>query len=291
MELDIAMAYALAAYLMWGLFPAFFPLLEPASPLEIIGHRIIWTAVFMSIVLTVSSKFRGNSHWRELRTATPKTWLWLCLAGALVAINWLIYVIAVNSEHVADAALGYFINPLVSVALGMLFLSERLYRLQLAAIGLATLAVVVLTILGGQPPLLALGLAFSFGFYGLVKKRVGLSAIASLTAETLILLPAAVGYIAYLEFSDQSAFAQRGLLLMSAGVVTALPLLAFGAAAKRIDLSTIGMLQYMTPTMQMLWAVFVVSEHIPPARWAAFGIIWLAVALYIFDLLRRRTAH
>ena len=285
------MAYALAAYLMWGLFPAFFPLLEPASPLEIIGHRIIWTAVFMSIVLTVSSKFRGNSSWRELRTATPKTWLWLCLAGALVAINWLIYVIAVNSGHVADAALGYFINPLVSVALGMIFLSERLYRLQLAAIGLATLAVVVLTILGGQPPLLALGLAFSFGFYGLVKKRVGLSAFASLTAETLILLPAAVSYIVYLELSDHSAFAQRSLLLMSAGVVTALPLLAFGAAAKRIDLSTIGMLQYMTPTMQMLWAVFVVSEHIPPARWVAFGIIWLAVALYIFDLLRRRTAH
>lgn len=284
------MVFAVAAYLMWGLFPAFFPLLEPAMPLEIIAHRIIWTAVFMSLVLSFTT-----SGWRELRTADRKTWGRLALAGTLVALNWLIYVIAVNSGHVAEAALGYFINPLVSVGLGMLFLAERLRGLQLTAITLATIAVVMLTLLGGEPPLLALGLAFSFGFYGLVKKQVKLSATASLTAETLLLLPVALGYLCFVELSGNGTFfGESGghtLLLMSAGVVTALPLLAFGMAAKRIDLSTIGMLQYITPTMQMLWAVFVVSEHIPVTRWVAFCIIWLAVALYIFDLLRHRASR
>lgn len=195
------MVFAVAAYLMWGLFPAFFPLLEPAMPLEIIAHRIIWTAVFMSLVLSFTT-----SGWRELRTADRKTWGRLALAGTLVALNWLIYVIAVNSGHVAEAALGYFINPLVSVGLGMLFLAERLRGLQLTAITLATIAVVMLTLLGGEPPLLALGLAFSFGFYGLVKKQVKLSATASLTAETLLLLPVALGYLCFVELSGNGTF-------------------------------------------------------------------------------------
>ena len=213
----------------------------------------------------------------------------------LVATNWLVYVIAVNSNHVADAALGYYINPLVNVLLGLVFLSERLRPLQKTSITVAATAVVMLTIIAGQPPVQALMLAFSFGFYGLVKKRVDMSAMASLTAETLILAPVAAGYLLVLEARGTGTFGHvsvgHSLLLMTAGLVTAVPLLLFGIAARRIQLSTIGMLQYLTPTMQMLWAVFVTREEIAPLRWVAFGIIWVAVALYFLDILRFRSAN
>lgn len=284
------MFLALVAYLLWGLFPAFFPLLEPAAPVEIIGHRIVWTAMAMTMVLSFT-----KSGWSELRQATKRTWLWVCLASVLVTANWLVYVIAVNSGHVADAALGYFINPLVSVLLGIVFLSERLRPLQITSISIASIAVVMLSIISGQPPVLALLLAFSFGLYGLVKKRVPLSSASSLTAETIVITPVALGYLIFLEVNNTGTFGHGGLghsvLLMMAGVVTATPLLLFGMAAKRIQLSTIGMLQYITPTMQMLWAVFVMRETIEPIRWLAFVIIWVAVILYFIDLFRFRSAQ
>lgn len=255
--------------------------------MEILTHRIVWTAVFMSIFLTVGRR------WSELKTANRQTWGWVLLASVLVALNWLIYIIAINSGHVADAALGYFINPLVSVFLGVLFLSERLRRLQVLSIALAAIAVLLLTFLGGQPPIIALGLAFSFGFYGLVKKRISMSSPASLTGETLVLAPFAVTYMLYLELTGPGTFIDYGAghfaLLLSAGLVTALPLLLFGTATKHISLSTIGMLQYLTPTMQMLWAVFVVNEHIAPLRWVGFIIIWGAVALYLLDIVLHST--
>ena len=284
------MPFAIAAYVLWGIFPAFFPLLTPAAPLEIIGHRIVWTAVVMSIIMSCT-----KTGWSELRRASVRTWGWLGLASVLVATNWLVYVIAVNSNHVADAALGYYINPLVNVLLGLVFLSERLRPLQKTSITVAATAVVMLTIIAGQPPVQALMLAFSFGFYGLVKKRVDMSAMASLTAETLILAPVAAGYLLVLEARGTGTFGHisvgHSLLLMTAGLVTAVPLLLFGIAARRIQLSTIGMLQYLTPTMQMLWAVFVTREEIAPLRWVAFGIIWVAVALYFLDILRFRSTN
>lgn len=284
------MPFAIAAYVLWGIFPAFFPLLTPAAPLEIIGHRIVWTAVVMSIIMSCT-----KTGWSELRRASVRTWGWLGLASVLVATNWLVYVIAVNSNHVADAALGYYINPLVNVLLGLVFLSERLRPLQKTSITVAATAVVMLTIIAGQPPVQALMLAFSFGFYGLVKKRVDMSAMASLTAETLILAPVAAGYLLVLEARSTGTFGHvsvwHSLLLMTAGLVTAVPLLLFGIAARRIQLSTIGMLQYLTPTMQMLWAVFVTREEIAPLRWVAFGIIWVAVALYFLDILRFRSTN
>ena len=284
------MPFSIAAYVLWGIFPAFFPLLTPAAPLEIIGHRIVWTAVVMSIIMSCT-----KTGWSELRQASVRTWGWLGLASVLVATNWLVYVIAVNSNHVADAALGYYINPLVNVLLGLVFLSERLRPFQKTSITVAATAVVMLTIIAGQPPVQALMLAFSFGFYGLVKKRVDMSAMASLTAETLILAPVAAGYLLVLEARGTGTFGHisvgHSLLLMTAGLVTAVPLLLFGIAARRIQLSTIGMLQYLTPTMQMLWAVFVTREEIAPLRWVAFGIIWVAVALYFLDILRFRSTN
>lgn len=280
------MFFGVSAYLLWGIFPAYFPLLEPAAPLEIIAHRIIWTLVFMSVVLTLSRR------WGELFRASRHTWIRLALAGFLVAINWLVYVIAVNSGHVADAALGYFINPLVSVLLGVVFLHERLRPLQTMSVLIAAAAVLLLTVVGGQPPVMGLMLALSFGFYGLVKKGLPVSAQASVTAETIVTAPFALAYLFWLHAQGTSTFGTHGtthaLLLMSAGVVTAIPLLLFGAAARRIPLATIGMLQYMTPTMQMLWAVFIMQEHLSQIRWIGFVIIWISVALYLLDLALRQ---
>ncbi len=280
------MIYGVLAYLSWGLFPAFFPLLMPASPLEILAHRVLWTAVVMAVVVTVR---RG---WAELRTASRRTWLQMIAAGLLISANWGIYVLAVNTGHVADAALGYFINPLLSILLGVLLLGERLRGLQLGAVGIAVLGVIQLTFLSGQAPVMALGMAVTFGFYGLVKKRVQVSATSSLTAETLVVAPLGLAWIIWLESSGQGTFLSEGpthsLLLITSGLITTIPLLLFGLAAKRLPLSTIGMIQYLTPTLQMLWALFVTQEHMPAARWVGFIIIWIAVALYLADLLRQR---
>lgn len=280
------MIYGVIAYLGWGLFPAYFPLLLPAGPIEILAHRILWTAVFMVVVLSLR---RG---WGELRAADRGTWIRTVLASLFIAANWLTYVIAVNSGHVTEAALGYFINPLVSVVFGIIFFREQLRRLQVLSVLIAFAGVVLLTVLGGQPPLLALLLAFTFGVYGAIKKQVKLSAAGSLTAETLVLLPLAVVYLIWLESSGQGTFLDNGpshmLLLISSGVVTAIPLLMFAMAAKAIPLSTVGMLQYITPTLQMLWALFVVNEHLEPVRWIGFIIIWIAVAIYLLDNLAQR---
>lgn len=281
-----SMAYTLLAYLMWGFFPAFFPLLLPAGPLEILSHRLVWCALFMIVALFT---IRG---WGELRAASKKQWAWLALAGMLVSSNWGIYVVAVNSGHVAEAALGYFINPLLSIALGMLFLGERLSRWQLVSIAIAAAGVIWLTLLTGQPPILAIGLALTFGFYGLIKKQVTISAAASLTAETLVMAPLALIYLAWLAQTGESTFTSEGAghtaLLIVSGIVTAGPLFFFGAGAKQIPLATVGMLQYITPTMQMLWALFVTHEYLSTSKWVGYIIIWIAVAVYLADLVRAR---
>lgn len=275
------MIFGLLAYLLWGLFPAFFPLLLPAGPVEILAHRVLWTAVIMSVVLTV---VKG---WGQLRRASARTWGLLIAAGALISANWGIYVLAVNTGHVADAALGYFINPLLSVLLGVLFLGERLNRMQTVAVVIAAVGVLQLTFLSGQAPVMALGMAVSFGLYGLVKKRVAVSPTASLTAETLVIAPLALTYLLLIDGTFLTEGPGHTALLVLSGLITTLPLLLFGMAAKRLPLSTIGMIQYMTPTMQMLWALFVTQEHLSPARWVGFIIIWVAVAIYLTDLMRR----
>jgi len=279
------MIFGLLAYLLWGLFPAFFPLLLPAGPVEILAHRIVWTAVTMALLLTV---MRG---WGQLRRASRRTWGLLVAAGMLISANWGIYVLAVNTGHVADAALGYFINPLLSVLLGVVFLGERLNRWQTLAVVIAAVGVLQLTFLSGQAPVMALGMAITFGLYGLVKKRVQVSPTASLTAETLVIAPLALIYLLLIDGTFLTEGPGHTALLVASGLITTAPLLLFGMAAKRLPLSTIGMIQYLTPTMQMLWALFITQEYLSPARWVGFIIIWVAVAIYLADIVRRRRHH
>ncbi|WP_394281083.1 EamA family transporter RarD [Corynebacterium sp.] len=278
------MIYGLFAYLTWGLFPAFFPLLKPAGPVEILAHRVVWTAVLMVVVLTITRR------WGELRQAGGRQWLLIALSGALITANWGIYVLAVNSGNVADAALGYFINPLFSVLLGVIFLKERLRKWQVFAVGIAALGVIWLLVFSAQPPIMALGMTVTFGLYGLAKKRVKISAQASLAGETLAMFPLAAGFLIWLEATGRGTAMSEGpvhaLLLVTSGLVTAIPLLLYGAGAKHLNLTTLGMLQYITPTMQMLWALFVTQEHLSTSRWVGFIIIWVAVAIYLWDILR-----
>lgn len=278
------MIYTLGAYLMWGFFPAFFPTLLPASPLEILAHRVLWTAVLMTGYLL------ARGRWRELRAMSARTWGWMAACGVTITINWGTYVVAVNSNHVADAALGYFINPLVSVALGIIFLRETLRRAQAVSVGIATLAVLWLTFMTGQAPYISLALALSFGFYGLMKKRITVSSTGSVAAESLVMAPLALGFITYLEATGRGTLFTEGPahigLLIASGAITAAPLLCFAAGAKKLPLATIGMLQYITPTMQMLWALLVNHEQMSTPRWVGFIIIWIAVGIYLADLVR-----
>ena len=275
------MLWGFAAYIMWGFFPAFFPLLEPAAPVEILAHRFIWTLVFVLLLLLALRRIK------LLREITPREWIRVAVASLLISVNWGLYIYAVNSGHVADAALGYFINPLVSVVLGVLLLRESLRPMQKLSVAIAAVAVVILTIALGQPPIISLGLALSLGFYGLAKKRMRLEPLQSLAAETMVLAPIAVIYLLWL--GPESTFTTEGgghtALLMVAGVVTALPLLAFARAAQEMSLTSLGMIQYLTPVMQMLWAVFVTKEHIEPMRWVGFSIIWVAVVIFIIDMV------
>lgn len=282
------MIWGIACYAMWGFFPAFFPLLEPAAPMEILAHRFVWTLVFVILVLLIVGRRHGGGF-RWLRSVGAAQWTRIAVAAVAIGVNWGIYIYAVNNGHVADAALGYFINPLVSVVLGVLVLHERLRRLQWTAVAVAGTAVIVLTVALGQPPVLSLLLALSFGLYGLLKKKVTLPPLQSLAAETVVLAPLGLAYLGWLQAQGENTALQGGhgaghvALLATAGVVTALPLLCFARAAHELPLTTLGMLQYLTPVLQMLWAVFVAHEDIEPARWVGFGLIWVAVIIFAVD--------
>jgi chloramphenicol-sensitive protein RarD len=279
---------AVAAYTLWGLFPAFWALFEPASALEVLAHRIAWTMVLMGAVLAVA---RG---WRMLRGLGLRGWLMVTAASIAIAANGGLFIYGVGIHHVVEIALGYFMSPLLSVLLGVLVLRERLRAIQWLAVALAVGAVVVLTVWSGGPPWLALALATSFGVYGLIKKTIPLSATASLTAEGLVLGPVAVGYLGWLAAVGHGTFGHgvgHTVLLISGGPVTAIPLLLFGAAARRIPLATVGTLMYLTPTLQFLWGAFVNHEPVPVTELAGFVLVWLALAIFTVDLCRaqRRT--
>ncbi|WP_319436453.1 EamA family transporter RarD [Mycobacterium sp. RTGN5] len=277
--------YGIGAYGSWGLFPAFFPLLKPAGALEVLAHRIVWTLVLMVGVVVAMRKLSA------VRSITGRTWLLLVCASGLVSTNWVIYVYAVNNGHVVDAALGYFINPLVSVLLGVLIFRERLNRAQVVALAIALAAVVLLAIEVGGPPFIALGLAFSFGLYGAVKKVVPTDPRVSVGLEAAIAAPFAIVYIAVLQLSGHGQFTNNGAghiaLMILSGPITAIPLLFFAAAAQRLPLVTLGLLMYLTPAMQMTWGVVVAHEPMPPARWVGFALIWLALLVFSGDALRR----
>jgi chloramphenicol-sensitive protein RarD len=280
--------YGIGAYAMWGVFPAFFPLLKPASALEVLAHRIVWTTVLMVVVVAVARRLR------DIRAITPRVWLLLVCASALISINWGIFIYAVTNGHVVDAALGYFITPLVTVALGLLIFRERLNRAQLGALAIAVVAVVVFTVDVGAPPIIGLGLALSFGLYGVVKKVVPTDPRVSVGIEAAVAAPLALAYIVVLEKSGPGTFTDFGpghiALLVLSGAITALPLLLFAAAAQRLPLVTMGLMFYLNPAMQLTWGVFVGHEPMPPARWLGFALIWLAVVVFSADALWRARA-
>jgi chloramphenicol-sensitive protein RarD len=272
------------AYLLWGVFPLYWRLLEPSGSVEILAHRIAWSLVFLAAVLGVTSGF----GW--IRRVGRRRTLLLGLAAVLITINWGVFIYGVNSEHVVETSLGYFINPLVTVALAVTVLGERLRPQQRTGVLIALVAVLVLTIDYGRPPWIALTLACSFALYGLVKKRVGMDGTQSLTIETMFLVVPAVGYLILLGSDGSGTFTSEGAghatLLIAGGVATAVPLMLFGAAAIRLPLTTIGLLQYLAPTMQFLIGVLLFHEPMPLSRLAGFVLVWIALAVFTVDAVR-----
>lgn len=276
----------IAAYLLWGLFPLYWPLLKPAGAVEILSHRVAWSLITMTAIVVVTQRLG------RLRAvvADPRARRLLALAAVVIAVNWGTYIWGVNHDRVVETSLGYFINPLVTVVMGVVILGERLRRLQWLAVAIATIAVLGLTIEYGRPPWVALILAFSFGTYGLAKKQAAVEAVESLTFETLVLAPLALGYLVVLGFRGGSHFTTDGpghtALLVLTGVVTAVPLLFFGAAAIRVPLTTLGLLQYLAPVLQFLLGVTLLGEQMSPMRWAGFGLVWVALALFTVESVR-----
>ena len=277
--------YGLIAYGSWGLYPAYFPLLKPAGALEVLAHRIVWTMLLMAVVLVVLRRVP------DLRSITRRTWLLLVAASALICVNWGVYVYAVSNSHVVDAALGYFINPLVSVLFGVVIFGERLSRAQVVAVLIAASAVVVMSVTAGTVPVIGLVLAFSFALYGAVKKVVPVEPGVSVGLEAVIAAPFAIGVIAVLAVTGGGAVgnydAGQLVLMVLTGPITAIPLLCFAAAAQRLPLVTLGLLQYLTPSMQMILGVAVAHEPMPTARWIGFGLIWTALAVFSADTMVR----
>lgn len=287
--------YGVGAYGLWGMMPIYFTWLVPANSIEIVANRVVWSVIFCALIITVS---RG---WGKIGTAIKNRRIMgtLSVAGLLIAVNWLTYVFAVTTGHAIEASLGYFINPLVSVLIGVLVLKEKLRPLQWTAVGVGFAAVVVLTFSYGKLPWIALVLAFSFGSYGFVKNRVGgkVDAITSLSVETAVLTPLAIAAMIVVTAMGQATLTGMGAghfwLLASTGIVTAVPLLFFGASASRLSMTGIGLLQFMTPLIQFIMAITLLGEHMSYERWIGFAIVWVALAILIADMLlaHRRTSR
>ncbi|MEU3452480.1 EamA family transporter RarD [Micromonospora sp. NPDC006766] len=278
--------YGFGAYLIWGFFPIYLKLLRPAGPVEILAHRIVWSVVFVALVLAT---IRNIGFLRAL-ARRPRALAGIGAAAALIAVNWGTYIYGVNSDRVIETALGYFINPLVIVLIGVFLLRERLRPAQWVALGVGGLAVAVLTVDYGRPPYLALVLAFSFAGYGLVKKRLALPAAEGLFVESAVLALPALAYLGWLTRGGTATFGHvsvgHTVLLVLAGAATAIPLLLFAGAANRLPLSALGMLQYVGPILQLGCGVLIYHEPMPPARLAGFALVWLALVIFTLDALR-----
>jgi chloramphenicol-sensitive protein RarD len=273
--------YGVAAYLLWGLFPLYWPLLEPAGAVEILAHRIAWSLLTMLVLVVASRRLpQLRALFRQHRARNLLT-----VAAVVIAVNWGTYIYGVNNHRVVETSLGYFINPLVTVLMGVLILRERLRPWQWVALGIAFVAVVGIAVEYGHPPWVALTLAFSFGTYGLAKKQAGVEAVESLTFETLVLVPVALGYLLWLGGSGN--FVGHGVghsfLLASTGIITAVPLLCFGAAAIRVPMTTLGLLQYLAPILQFLLGVTVLDEHMSAMRWLGFALVWVALLVFTVE--------
>ena len=285
----LGLLFGVSAYSLWGAFPLYWPLLEPANPLEIVSHRAVWTLVFCFFVLAATKALKST-----LATLKrPKVAAKLFATSVLISINWLVYIWATNNGHVVEASLGYYINPLIIIGFGVLLLKEKMRPLQWVAVSIASIGVLVLTIDYGRLPWIALTLAVSWGSYGLIKKQLGLGALEGLAIETFI---SGFFYLAYLIYIGNQGTGQFGnswgltILLMSAGAVTAIPLLLFNGSTNRLPFTTIGLLQYITPTLQFSVGVWVRHEDMPTARWAGFLIIWIALTTLALDLVKSSRA-
>ncbi|MBE3594327.1 MAG: EamA family transporter RarD [Candidatus Carbobacillus altaicus] len=282
----IGIVYALAAFIVWGFLPLYWKQLTNVDALEILAHRFIWSFVFVALLLG----WRGGFPEVRKTLSVPRSRYVLMLAAVLIAINWGVYIWAVNHDHLIDASLGYYMNPLVSVALGMIVLGERLGKLQKSAILLATLAVLLLALELHKIPWIALTLAFSFGFYGLAKKMLHIDAATGLFVETMYIVPLALSYLLYREVRANWPLLElpwwQIAMLIGAGIVTALPLLWFAEAANRIPLSTVGIIQYLTPTMKLIFGVLLFHEPFTWMHGVSFALIWLALGMYTVELIR-----
>jgi chloramphenicol-sensitive protein RarD len=283
--------YAFLAYALWGVFPVYFKALRPAGPFEILAHRVVWSVVFVAILVSVARRWRVLAGLRHERRKLAG----IGLAAAFIAVNWGVYIYGVNSNHVVETSLGYFINPLVTVLLGVLALHERLRAAQWIAVGTGAVAVIVLTVDYGRLPWIALALAFSFGMYGFIKKRLGLPATDGLFLESSALFLPALAYLIILGARGHSSFGHGSswhtLGLALTGVATAVPLLLFAGAANRLTLTALGMVQYLAPTLQLLIGVAIYHEPMPAARWAGFALVWLALVVFTWDGIRANNAR
>ena len=285
------LAAGAAAFTIWGLFPVYLHPLRGVPALQVIAHRITWSCLFLVAWLLL----RGELGDLRVTLARPALLARLALTATLISINWLVYVWAVTHSHVVDTSLGYYINPLVNVLLGVLVLRERLNGAQWTAIGIAALAVLYLALLAGRPPWIAGTLAVSFSLYGFVRKIISVEALPGLTTETLLLMPLAVGYLAWCQWAGSGALTTQGagvaVLLLGSGLVTAIPLFLFAYGARLLPYSTVGVLQYIAPSLQLLCGVVLYHESFGPARASGFALIWAALLIYAVDgLWRARSA-
>ena len=287
MKQNRGLIYGVAAYGIWGLFPLFWPLMAPAGSLEILAHRIAWSLAFLA--LFNSLRGRWSSILKVLRSSRL---VWQLVAAAvLITVNWGLYIWSVNNGHIIDASFGYFMNPLINVLLGILLFKEKLNLPQRVAVGIAAAGVVWMAVDAGTLPWIGLVLAFSFAGYGAVKKQLKVPATDSLSVETILLAPVAVGYLVWLEANGSAAFLHEGgwqaLASIAAGPVTAVPLVFFAAAAKRLPYSTLGVVQYLTPTMQFLLGWLLFNEAMSSGRWLGFGLVWVALVVFTVDAVRQ----
>lgn len=274
--------------MLWGIFPLYWTVLEPAGAVELLAHRIVWSLVTMALIVVL---WRRVGQLRALLRDRRRTLL-VAAAAVVISVNWGGYIWGVNNGRVVETSLGYFINPLVTVLMGVVILGERLRRLQWVAMAIAFGAVGLLTLDYGRPPWIALVLAFSFGTYGLLKKQAGVGAVESITLETIVMAPLAAAYIAWLVAAGESNFASHGtghaLLFTTTGIITAIPLMLFGAAAIRVSMVSLGLLQYLAPTIQFALGVLFFHEAMPASRWIGFGLVWVALVLFTIEAVNHR---
>jgi chloramphenicol-sensitive protein RarD len=281
----LGLFFGASSYILWGLFPLYWPLVKPANPLEIVSHRAVWSLVFCLIALYFLKQFRATFEMFR----TPGVVVRFALASALISVNWITYIWAVNHQHIVEASLGYYMQPIILVSLGVLAFKEKMRKTQWWAFGIATVGVLVLTFDFGRPPWVSFLLAGSWGSYSLVKKKLNLGALQGLAIETFISLPFYGGYLIYLAMHGTGQFgngAKLTTLLIGAGVVTAVPLLLFNGATTRLPFTMIGLLQYLTPTIQFALAVWLRHEPMPSARWVGFVFIWVALVILGRDLIK-----